>query len=141
LLYSYRDDPTNILAQSIPVAVADEKTVAVVISNSLISSEGSYYVYLVHRGVLSTNAVPILGEGDGEESKASYVGLIVGIVFAIVAVVAVVVVVVVFLVWRNNEIKRRTSESEVERMMSGGVVYVMIICYCCDCLIGLRIKG
>lgn len=116
----YKDIPSNIIAQQINVMVADESTATVSIPSSLLEEKGGgkYYVYLVYGAGYETEAVEILKEGKGDSSssdnKTNVVGLVVGIIIAVVAVIAVIVVVVVFLVWRHNEIKKRTTESAAE---------------------------
>jgi uncharacterized membrane protein (DUF485 family) len=58
------------------------------------------------------------------QSKVNVAGLVVGIVIAVLAVIAVIVVVVVFVVWRNNEIKKRTSETQIEGMEESGFAII-----------------
>jgi hypothetical protein len=124
-----RDDPSNIVAEFISLTVADERTVAVAIQNSVLSEEGKYYLYLVYGGSSRkrTDAVIILGDKKDSKENVANAGLIVGIVIAVVAVVILIVVIVVFLVWRNNEIKKRTTESAAEQTMEGAQFDITLI--------------
>jgi hypothetical protein len=129
----YRDDPSNIVATGITVTVADESTAAVVVLNSVFLESGVYYGYLCYgpSWKYQSDAVAILGGDDSSSTSqqaANFVGLIVGIIIAVLAVIAVIVVVIVFLVWRHNEIKKRTTQSDAERVGLGNVQYVFFSC-------------
>jgi hypothetical protein len=119
----YANDPLNLVAQNITVVVADETTAAATIPNSALADDATYYVYLTYGpdSRYQTDAVPLFGGGSSSQSenKANVVGLVVGIIIAVVAVIAVIVVVIVFSVWSHNEIKRRTTESDTERIGMG----------------------
>jgi hypothetical protein len=129
----YKDTPSNIVGSGIAVTVADESTAAVVIANSIFGEDtdlSGYYGYLVYGAGWrnQTEAIPLFGGGSKQDSpsqsKVNAAGLVVGIVIAVLAVIAVVIVIVVFMVWRHNEIRKRTTESAMEREGMAGVKYV-----------------
>jgi uncharacterized membrane protein len=130
----FRDDPSLITASRIDVSVADDQTAAVVIPNSALVESGEYYGYLEYGPgfKFQTEAVALYGGviyTPPSENKANMVGLIVGVVIAAVAVVALILVIIIFLVWRHNEIKKRSTESRAEMVGSGGVQFVFYFEY------------
>jgi hypothetical protein len=128
MLSLYRDDPSVVVADSVSLTVADERTATAVLLNSLFAEAGIYYGFLTFGPgyAYKTDAVVLFDSSEAPpvESVANKTGLVVGIVIAILAITAVIIIVVVFMVWRHNEIRRRTSESAVEKIGVEGAQFV-----------------
>jgi hypothetical protein len=136
----YKDSPLNIVSMGIDVTVVDDKTAVVVMMNSILAESGTYYGYIVYGPGwrYQTEAVRLLN-GDVNSSpsqgKLNVAGLVIGIVIAVVAVIIVIILITVFVVWRHNEIKKRMSETDGEKIGMEGVRYVIIIFFSFVCML------